>query len=140
MTPCILLAVNPPSFTGSLVHRSRRSGAVDVQGTVPGTPPPKADGDSIGSGDGTGVAEVSQAPGGGGGSLSVLTAGPSQGNASKTNVAPLLLLRAVPEAVMCQLVLAGWEESSAGGGAVDVAGVGVGDGGGGHSSTSSFAH
>lgn len=125
---------------GNLVHHSRRPGAVDVQGTVPGTPPPNADGDSIGSGHGTGVAEVSQLPGGGGGSLSAPTAEPSQRNAPKTNVAPLLLLRAVPEAVMCQMVLAGWEESSAGGSAVDVGGVGVvGDGGGGLSSTSSFA-
>lgn len=31
----------------------------------------------------------------------------------KAGVPPMLLLRAVPEAVMCQLVLAGWERSSA---------------------------
>lgn len=34
-----------------------------------------------------------------------------------TRVAPLLLLNSVPEAVMCQLVLAGWEQSGSGGGA-----------------------
>lgn len=31
---------------------------------------------------------------------------------TRTPVAPMLLLRAVPEPVMCQLVLAGWEQSS----------------------------
>lgn len=36
-------------------------------------------------------------------------------NNKTTRVAPLLLLRAIPEAVMCQLVLAGWEESSGAG-------------------------
>lgn len=34
------------------------------------------------------------------------------GRKRRTQVAPLLLLRAVPDAVMCQLVLAGWEQSS----------------------------
>lgn len=33
-----------------------------------------------------------------------------------TRVPPMLLLRGVPEAVMCQLVLAGWEQSSRVGG------------------------
>ncbi len=33
-----------------------------------------------------------------------------------TRVSPLLLLSSVPEAVMCQLVLAGWEQSGSGGG------------------------
>lgn len=34
------------------------------------------------------------------------------GRKRRTQVAPFLLLRAVPDAVMCQLVLAGWEQSS----------------------------
>ena len=34
------------------------------------------------------------------------------GRLKKAVVPPMLLLRAVPEAVMCQLVLAGWERSS----------------------------